>query len=568
MSESPKTNKDQMVNLAAFLSETLQKAANEQKRNEKLEHYRELGVKWDERRTELTLPGDPRKMTPQEGIEVLVDFIAQESQEYTIREYLPGMPHDAAHAFVQVLKSRYGWVNPQTKMTIFGPEPPEMVRAYTGPGAEDYIEVPIGKFKLQDVPNADLETGFARNPKSKSGSFLSFFVSATVKHKERKVIMDLINATRDYLAANSIYRGKAMRLPVDRNGEVEASVAPSFIDLSKVSESNLILTKVNYDLLNHTVWTPIRKTAIARKHNIPLKRGALLWGPYGTGKSLSAVVTARIAQDNGWTFIMVDDAKGLVQALEMAQLYQPAVVFAEDIDRAVVRDRDDAANDILNTIDNAVTKNAEIITILTTNHIDKIHQGMLRPGRLDALIHVTKPDAEAAEKLVRYYAGDLLGSTVPLTALGKLIADEGYIPAIIAEIVNRAKLGMIFREETQLVEDDLLTAAELMRAHSKLLEPDDKEPSPEEQVGLALKRLWGDPASSYSGDLQTDLENIRREASEAESSATAAYSIVGQELPKIRKLLERGTNGSGNGADLSEVKTRLAKIAVAVGAGQ
>ncbi len=561
-----------MQTYALNLSKMLQDATDRARREAKAETYKELGLKWDENSTQILLPGDPVPMEVDEAIQALLDFKATESQTFSVQEFLPGMPHDAAHAFVQVLKARYGWVNPQTKQTIFGPEPPQMVMVRTGHRPEDFVEVPVGKFKLQDIA-ASVETGFAFNPKNaKSGSFQSFYVSAEVKHKDRKVVQELINATRVYLKEHSIYQGKPMRLPVDSSGHVESDVAPVFIDLSKVSEDGLVLTKLNYDLITQTVWTPIRHTAEAREHNISLKRGALLWGEYGTGKTLSALVTAKIAEENGWTFIMLDDPKGLVQALEMAKLYQPAVVFAEDIDRVVVRERDDNANDILNTIDGALAKSSEVMTILTTNHIDRINQGMLRPGRLDALIHVTKPDADAAVRLVRLYAGKLLDEKEPLTALGEHLA--GYIPSIIAEVVNRSKLGMIARSEKRIIESDLITAAISMKAHSERLDEDEVAPSKEEQVGIALRDLLGDPESSYSGNLDDDLENIQDSANSANSNSRAGYQIVAKELPIIRKLLESHANGNGAGsgvpvisaAEVADMKTKIERIARALDA--
>lgn len=560
-----------MQTFASNLGQMLQMATDNARRQARSETYKELGLKWDENSTEIKLPGDPTPMDVDEAIQTLLDFKATESQTFTVTEYLPGMPQDAAHAFVQVLKARYGWVNPQTKQTIFGPEPPRMVMVRTGHRPEDFVEVPVGKFKLQDIKAAQVETGFAFNPKGRSGSFQSFYITAEVKHQDRKIIQELINATRVYLKDHSIYQGKPMRLPVDSSGHVESDVAPIFIDLSKVSEDGLVLTKLNYDLISQTVWTPIRATAQARKHNISLKRGALLWGEFGTGKTLSALVTAKIAEENGWTFIMLDDPKGLVQALEMAKLYQPAVVFAEDIDRVVVRDRDDNANDILNTIDGALAKGAEVMTILTTNHIDKINQGMLRPGRLDALIHVTKPDAEAAVRLVRLYAGDLLDRAEPLTALGQHLS--GYIPAIIAEVVNRSKLGMIARNESRIIESDLITAAISMKAHSERLDEDESKPSKEERVGIALRDLLGDAASSYAGDLDEDLSNIDDNASSAAANSRGAFQIAQKELPAIRKLLESHANGNGadtskaiSALDILELKNKVEKIAKTVGA--
>lgn len=534
--------------------------------------YSELGVEWDKTDTKIKLPGKPRQMTVPRAIETLKDFQAQADQDYRIQEFFPGMPHDAAHAFVQVLKSRYGWANAQTKQTMWGPEPPQMLTVRTGAGPDEFVEVPLGKFKLPDT-KANVETQLAFNPANKrSGSFVSFVLSAVVKHEDRKIIQEIISETREYIATNSIYRGKAMRLPVTDSGSVESTVAPVFIDLSSVDPRGLVLTRVNEELLKTTVWTPIQHTDRLREMNITRKRGVLLYGPYGTGKTLTALVTAKLAIEHGWTFIMLDDPKGLAMALEMAKQYQPAVVFAEDIDRVVVKSRTDKANDILNTIDGALSKNAEVITVLTTNHIENINEAMLRPGRLDAVIEVTKPDAEAATRLVRLYAGNQLNAKTKLDKLGELI--EGYIPAVIAEVVNRAKLAMIGRGDNEISSGDLELAAHSMQEHSKLLQPKEPEKSNAEKLGLAFVELLGTgTGGGYDGSqLESDIDSAKDAARDASQNAEAAYDIAERELPKIRKLLEAhadggGTNGTGGASKvvLADISKKLDAIVKAAG---
>jgi len=161
---------------------------------------------------------------------------------------------------------------------------------------------------------------------------------------------------------------------------------------------------------------------------------------------------------------------------------------------------------------------------------------MLRPGCFDALIHVTKPDADAAVRLVRLYAGNLLDENEPLTSLGFHL--EGFIPAIISEVVNRSKLGMIGRGEKRIIEADLIVAAESMKMHSELLNPDEKKPNKFEALGRAFADVVSGPEASYDGDLATDLSNIESEAGGARSNAQAAYQLCDEELPKIRRLLE------------------------------
>src|SRR5690606_35602369 len=142
----------------------------------------------------------------------------------------------------------------------------------------------------------------------------------------------------------------------------------------------MIHTKETDALIRTNIFSPLKHTEACRKHKIPLKRGILLEGKYGTGKSLTARVTAKVAVDNGWTFIMLNRAQGLRAAIEFARTYQPCVIFAEDIDRVADRE-DENVNDLVNMLDGVVTKDMEMMICLTTNFIEKIDQALLRPGR-------------------------------------------------------------------------------------------------------------------------------------------------------------------------------------------
>jgi transitional endoplasmic reticulum ATPase len=131
-------------------------------------------------------------------------------------------------------------------------------------------------------------------------------------------------------------------------------------------------------------------------------------------------------------------------------------------------------NDILNTIDGVDMKRAEQIVVLTTNHVDRINRAMLRPGRLDAVISVLPPDAQAVTQLMRHYARGLLNDATDesLQSAAKLL--EGQIPSIVREVVERSKLAAVFRVgkggDVTLVGEDLTVAAKGMLAHMKLLE--------------------------------------------------------------------------------------------------
>ena len=423
----------------------------------------------------IVLPALPQPMPIDQAMAILAARAKAAEQEYDIYESMDGYPFDCAAAFTRALNKRYGFVNSVTVQheTFFGKVDvrPDMRQIRTGPNPEDIIQVPTGGFQLPGF-DKPIETGFRQDRKTGK---VSFIVTGTLKAKDRDAIREILADAVTELREHSIYRNRAILLKTNDNGEVEAGNEPEFIATDKIDAAQLILSRDVEALLQDTLLTLIQKTAQCRALNIPLKRTEMLAGPYGTGKTLCAYVTAKHCVDSGeWTYVMVDRVEGLPDALRFARRYQPCVVFAEDIDRAM-EERDDAANDLLNEIDGLLSKDSEIITVLTTNHLERIQKAMLRPGRTDAIIMVNAPDAEAAERLVRLFAGDLIGPDEDLSQVGEAI--EGHIPAVIREIVERAKLGMVTRNDTRLSCRDLLVAAHGMKLHAALI----SDSIPEEQ---------------------------------------------------------------------------------------
>lgn len=434
----------------------------------------------------ITLPGEPGKMPLEKAVEALNRKIQDENQTFSFVEWIDtGHPLDAAVAFVKAMTRLYGFASPQTEWikTMFGSmkRPPTMMSIKTGPGYDDVIQCPIGQFALPGIAapvNAQITSG----PKGK----MSFVVSSEARKKDRHVLLELITETRRILAAESIYKGKAIRFGVDIDGDVDMDTPPEFMNVSDTSEADLIFDYDIQDQINTSILVPIKATAACRKHRIPLKRGVLLEGPYGTGKSLTARMTAAVCERNGWTFVLLDRVQGLRTALEFANQYAPAVVFAEDIDR-IASTRDESANDLINTIDGVVSKRSEVMTILTTNFADKLNPVILRPGRLDAVISLRAPSNEAVARLLKAYAGKLLpdGESTVKAAMEL----SGQIPASIRECVERAKLGMVGRGAATLSDSDLVVAAKTMKNHLALLNRDQQKQTYADKLAESLQAV-------------------------------------------------------------------------------
>src|SRR4029077_18616774 len=109
----------------------------------------------------------------------------------------------------------------------------------------------------------------------------------------------------------------------------------------------------------------------------------------------------------------------LQTVLQTARMYQPAVVFFEDLDEISDPSHDgDNVTQLLDTFDGITAKGTEILAILTTNHPERIHKGMLRPGRLDAVIHIGELDANGVGRMIR--------ALVPNEQLGHVNVDRVY----------------------------------------------------------------------------------------------------------------------------------------------
>jgi transitional endoplasmic reticulum ATPase len=228
--------------------------------------------------------------------------------------------------------------------------------------------------------------------------------------------------------------------------------------------------------LKTNVWSLIEHTDLMRELGESLKRAVLLEGPYGTGKSLAAFLTAQKAEANGWTFLFVKPGDDLDAAMRTAQLYAPAVVFFEDID--VIGEAGDPArvSKLLDSFDGIGAKGAEVVAILTTNRKDKIHKGMLRPGRLDAVISINHLDQVGVEKLIKaHVAGDMLR----VMDYSKIFeAFQGFTPAFAKEAISRAKRYAIAREGGKpsfLTTSDFIGAAKSLTPQLELMHAADEE---------------------------------------------------------------------------------------------
>lgn len=136
------------------------------------------------------------------------------------------------------------------------------------------------------------------------------------------------------------------------------------------------------------------------KRGLPYRRGYLLYGPPGNGKTslvlgLATHFNLDIALLNLKVSSMSDD--DLSDALASAP--QNSIIFIEDID-CVVAGRQVEADAIsfsglLNALDGLSASHGQLV-IMTTNHREKLDEALIRPGRCD--VQMEFPNADKGQK--------------------------------------------------------------------------------------------------------------------------------------------------------------------------
>ena len=197
-----------------------------------------------------------------------------------------------------------------------------------------------------------------------------------------------------------------------------------------------------------------------------IPKGCLLHGSPGSGKTLVARAIAGEAavpffHISGSDFVEMFVGVGASRVREMfaeAKQNAPCIVFIDEID-AVGRqrgsgvgggndEREQTLNQLLVEMD-GFDERTNIVIIAATNRIDVLDKALLRPGRFDRQISISKPDIKGREEILKVHAGKIrTAPDVNVKALAK--STPGFSGADLANLCNEAAL-LAARENKLLV---------------------------------------------------------------------------------------------------------------------
>jgi ATP-dependent 26S proteasome regulatory subunit len=174
-----------------------------------------------------------------------------------------------------------------------------------------------------------------------------------------------------------------------------------------------------------------------------LKRGVLLYGPPGVGKTHT--VRYLVGRLDGVTVVqLTGTALHLVaEACSVARALQPAVIVIEDVD-LIAEDRGDVPGrhpllfQLLNEMD-GLAEDADVAFVLTTNRADLLESALTsRPGRVDQAVELALPDTDGRRALLALYSRRVALDTSRLGSV--LDRTDGVTASFLKELVRRACL--------------------------------------------------------------------------------------------------------------------------------
>jgi hypothetical protein len=201
--------------------------------------------------------------------------------------------------------------------------------------------------------------------------------------------------------------------------------------------------------------------ALYREMNVPYRRGVLLHGPPGNGKtSTIRHIGAALPQVPAMILRPAAnfDSDDLEAALDRWRRQAPALLVIEDLNWLLQAVNVSTFLNLLDGIDSHVT--GGLLLIATTNHPDQLDPAVNnRPGRFDVVIEVPCPDrALRAEFFRRKWAG------ADPAAIDKVAAATDRLSfAHLQEIVRLSGLFAIQAGRRGRTIDDLIQAAKVLR---------------------------------------------------------------------------------------------------------
>lgn len=305
--------------------------------------------------------------------------------------------------------------------------------------------------------------------------------------------------TPAFVAADlgALYREAAVRAAIRQKDEAEPKIGQedllgalhSIRPVSMSTSDNLLTGDLTLDdvgdmaevkqSLTETVLWPLQYPDSFSRLGIAPPRGVLLYGPPGCGKTflvraLAGTGRLNVLSVKGAELLdkWVGESERAVRDLfARARQAAPTLVFLDEVDALAARrgqSSDSGVTDrvvaaLLTELD-GVEAMSDVVVLGATNRPELVDPALLRPGRLERLVYVQPPDADARTAILASATRNTpLADEVDLAALAASL--DGYSAADCAALVREAALTAMREslDATEVTAEHLSTAREAVR---------------------------------------------------------------------------------------------------------
>lgn len=262
-----------------------------------------------------------------------------------------------------------------------------------------------------------------------------------VASPERPAAEAFFQRLEELMSERNVFRGKVVSMS---SHAFSQGVGPlRFHDPKSVARNEVILPDGLLEQIERQVAGIAEHREFLRSHDQHLKRGVLLFGPPGTGKT--HVINYLLGQLPDFTVVLVSGTavERISEACAIARKLHPALVIVEDVD-LIAEDRGARGGShplllqLLNELD-GIGNDVDVAFILTTNQIEILERALAaRPGRVDLAVEVPLPDKEGRRRLFRLYADGLGLSGTEIDRMADRC--EGVTASFAKEATRRAVL--------------------------------------------------------------------------------------------------------------------------------
>jgi cell division protease FtsH len=237
-----------------------------------------------------------------------------------------------------------------------------------------------------------------------------------------------------------------------------------------------------------------------------IPKGVLLEGAPGTGKTLLARAVAGEAgvpffSISGSDFVEMFVGVGASRVRDLfaeAKKNSPCIVFIDEIDAVARRrgtgmggghdEREQTLNQMLVEMD-GFGVNEGIIVMAATNRVDILDPAILRPGRFDRKITVSRPDVGGREEILKVHARNKpLADDVDIKQVAQTTA--GFTGADLENLLNESAINAAVDDRQFIKQDDINKAFIQVgigtEKHSRIISDKEKKITAYHETGHAI----------------------------------------------------------------------------------